>query len=203
VVSCGERLDDRCTAARVETRVEDARLDLGARDRQLVADPLQLPALEHEGRLAAGGLDTRTHLGERFSDPIHRTPPERVVACQLEAPLLPGEEAGEETQGRAGVAAVDWARRLAQAAKANSVDANRVHVFLVDGHAESPDCGDRRLGVGRAPEAADGRLALANGADHHRAVGDRLVAGDGDVADHRRGRLDLHRPARTGETTTP
>jgi hypothetical protein len=141
-------------------RPRDARLDLGARDRQLVADPLQLPALEHEGRLAAGGLDARTHLGERFGDPIHRTPPERVVACQLEAPLLPGEEAGEETQGRAGVAAVDRAWRLAQAAKANSVDANRVHVVLVDGH---PAATAIVASVSASAETADGRLALANG----------------------------------------
>ena len=52
---------------------------------------------------------------------------------------------------------------------------------------------ERRLGVARAAPARDARLALGERADQQRAVRDRLVAGDADVAVDPGGRLDPHR----------
>ena len=68
-------------------------------------------------------------------------------------------------------------------------DAQRLLAVLVDLDAERADRGDRRLGVGRAAEARDARLAVAERADQHGAVRDRLVARDGEVAESS-GRLD-------------
>ena len=141
--------------------MQDARLDLRARDRQLVADRLQRPALDDERRSAVRGLDLRAHLGERGGDPVDRPAAKRVVAGQLEAAGLPREQAGEQAQRRPRVAAVDRRVRLAQAAEAGAFDANRVDVVLVDGDPERADGSDGRLGVRRTPEPAHERLPSA------------------------------------------
>ena len=87
-------------------------------------------------------------------------------------------------------------------AEALAEDVQRVVVVLVDGDPERADRLDRRLGVGGAAEARDARLAVAERAEQHRAVRDRLVAGHRDVADEAGDRLDPHSSI-TGATTTP
>ena len=87
--------------------------------------------------------------------------------------------------------------RLAQPAEAHAAHGQRVDVVLLDLGAERADRGDRRLGVARAAEAGDTRLALRDGAEKHRAMGDRLVAGHGDVPDQGSCGLDTHRASRS------
>ena len=202
MVASRNRLDHGRAALRVEAGVQDAGLDLGARDRQLVEDALQLAALDDERRLPVRGLDLCAHLGERLGHAIHRPPPERLVAGQLEAARLPREDPGQQPEGRARVATVDRPAGLAQAAQPGAFDADRVHVVLVNGHAERAHRGERRLRVSRAAEALDAHLAVADRPDENGPVRDRLVAGHRDVTAQRGGRLDLH-SASTGETTTP
>ena len=72
---------------------------------------------------------------------------------------------------------------------------------FLDLDAERAHGGDRRLGVRRTPESVHERLVLAERADQGGTVGDRLVAGHGDVPDQRSGGLDLH-SSRTGDVTT-
>ena len=182
--------------------MQDARLDLRARDRQLVADRLERPALDDERRAAVCGLDVSPHLGERRCDPVDGAASERVVAGQLEAAALTREQSCEQTQGRARVAAVHRRVGLAQSAQPGAFDANRVDVLFVDGGPERPDGGDCRLGVGGAAEAPHERLALGNRADQDGPVRDRLVARHRNVPDERGGGLDPH-SGRTAETTTP
>ena len=67
-----------------------------------------------------------------------------------------------------------------------------VDVGLVHRDAERPHGRDRRLRVGRAAEARDARLALADRAEQDGAVRDRLVPGHGDMPDQRGCRLDAH-----------
>ena len=139
----------------VEPREQNARLDLRARDRELVADAVQLAALDDQRRLPVVGLHAGAHQRERLRDAFHRPAPERLVAGQLEAAFLADEDPGEQAQRRARVAAVDRALGLAQAAQAGALDADRVDVVLVHGHAEPAHRGDRGFGVGRAAEALD------------------------------------------------
>ena len=76
-----------------------------------VMDRLQVAAFDDERRaavLALGG-DLRAHLGERLDDAAHRALGERGVADEPAAEGLPGEDAGEQAHGGAGVAAVDVA----------------------------------------------------------------------------------------------
>ena len=183
---------------------QEARLDLRARDRKPVADGVEIAALDGERRPAVVRLDARAHLRQRLDDPTHRPRAKRLVAGQLEAAALAGEQAGEETEQRARVRAVDRLRRRLEAAEPDAADAERVDVVLGDLGSERADGANRRLGVPRAPEAAHRRLALADPAEQDGAVRDRLVAGDGDVAGDRAGRLDeRHCPSSAGATTTP
>ena len=80
----------------------------------------------------------------------------------------------------------------AQAAQAETVHDQLVVAELLDLDAERAHRVHRRHRVLRAAEALNVRLALADAAEHDRAVRDRLVAGHGDVTDDRDGRIDLH-----------
>ena len=69
----------------------------------------------------------------------------------------------------------------------------RVDVLVDDLDAERAHRRDRRLGVRGATEAGDADVALAERADEHRAVRDRLVARHRDVPLERGHGLDAHR----------
>src|SRR5581483_7537476 len=80
------------------------------------------------------------------------------------------------------VRAVDDA--AAETAKADTADDELVRGLLLHLRAESTHRLDRRERVLAAAEAADARLAVGDGAEEHRAMRDRLVAGHGDVPVH-------------------
>ena len=95
---------------------------------------------------------------------------ERFVARHLEpSALLAREQSRDEAHQRARVARVDRAGGLGEPAQADAEDPQRL-VVLVDGRPERPRRLDRRLGVARAPEAADPRLAVRSGGEQHRPV---------------------------------
>ena len=121
----------------VEAGEEDRRLHLRARDRELVRDPVQRPPLDAHRQVAVLRLDAGAHARERLGDPLHRPRAERRVADELELlPLLTRENAGEEPDERAGVAAVDRPARRLQPAQPLPEDAERVVAVLVDGDPE-------------------------------------------------------------------
>ena len=189
---------------------QDRRLDLRARDGQRVVDRVERAPGDRHRQVAVRRLEARAHAAERLGDPTHRPPRERLVARQLEAlTVLSGEDAGDQADERPGVRAVDRPPRRAQPTEALPEHAERVGAVLVDVDPERAHRRDRRLGVRGAAEARDVRLAVADRADQHRAVRDRLVAGNRDVADEPRDRLDQERSESgghssiTGAATTP
>ena len=139
------------------------------------------------------GLDPGSHRRERVGDPAHRPRGERLVAAELELlPGLPGEDAGDQADERAGVAAVDRTLGRLEAAQADAVDAERVPPVFVDADAERPNGADGRLGVLRAPEAPDDGLPLADRPDQQRAMRHRLVTGQRHRPAEADGRRDEH-----------
>jgi hypothetical protein len=175
VVAGGQRLDDRGRALGEQPGEEQAGLDLGAGDRQLVLDAVQRRAPDLERRqpvLAAG--ERGAHLAQRHGDPVDRPAADRVVAVERPlSPVLPGEPTRQQTQQGAGVADVD--RRRGRAAQADAADA-QVRALSQPG----PQVGrrlQRRHRVRGAEVARDPRLPLAHRRDQRRAVGDRLVGG--------------------------
>ena len=119
MVAGRHRLDDGRRPCRVEPGEQDAGLDLGARDRQLVADALQLAAFDDERRHAVRGLDPRAHLRERLGDALHR-PRARSDSSPVSSkrPRWPARIPASSRSERARVAAVDRLAGLAQAAQA-------------------------------------------------------------------------------------
>jgi hypothetical protein len=146
-------------------------------------------------------LDTRAHLAQRLGDAFLGTARERLVADELEAALLAGEDPRSQPHHRPRVAEVERPVRLAQAAQSESPDANRLP-GLLHLRAEVAYDRDRRVGVSGATEALDQALAVRDRAEQDGALRDPLHAGNGDGALDRRRGLDLH-SSRTGETTTP
>ena len=146
--------------------------------------------LDDDGRAAVRRLDVRSHSLQGFGDTVHGTGAERLVAGELEAPFLSGEDPGEKPHQRARVAGVDRGIRLLQSAEPDAVDDELVVREVVYLDAERADGVDRRLRVGGASEAAHVRLAVGQRADEDAAVGDGLVPGHGDVSGERPGRLD-------------
>ena len=176
VVAGRLRLDDGRAAVRVEPGEQHARLHLRARDRQLVAHPAQLAALDRHRRLSRSSSRAGAPICRAGGDAVDRAPAQRLVAGQLEATLLAARMPGEQAQRRAGVAAVERSVRLAQPAQADAFDSQRVDVVLVTvtpsarRRQSSPRC--RPSGRSRATPSR-----LADGAEEDGPVRDRLVSG--------------------------
>ena len=183
---------------------EDRRFHLGARNRQLVRDPPQRSRIDPERQMPVLRLDAGAHASERLRHPPHRSRAERLVADELELPAaLAGEDAGQQAHERAGVAAVDRGAGRDEPTQPLAVHVQRLVVVLDHRDAERAHCIDRRLGVGRAAEPGDPGLALGDRTDQHGAMGDRLVARDGEMPGDPVHRLDSRHSPITGAITTP
>ena len=147
-------------------------------------------------------LHTGAHLPERLGDPLLRPARERLVADELESPVLAGENSGGKPHDRPRVAEVERPVRRTQPAQADAADANRLGAVVVDLRPELPHDRERRLRVRRAPEAVDPALPVRDRTEQHRALGDALHPRNRDRAVDRRRGLDVH-SSRIGDTTTP
>ncbi len=184
-------LDDGGLAVRVQAGEQEARLHLRARHGQHVVDRVERPALDPQRQPAVARLDAGAHPYQRLGDAAHRAGAQGLVAGELELlPLLAGEDARQQPYERARVGAVDRLAGGGEPAEPDTVDAELVVADLVDRHPECSHRSHGRLGVGRAPEAGDARLAVADAADQRGAVRDRLVARDRDVTDEAGDGLD-------------
>ena len=180
MVACRQRLlDGRLAAIRIEACEQHRGLDLRARDRKLVRD-----------RRAATSLRSRSAHGRppsRSKRPSGGAAPRRAPSAASSATRRRSARSGPAGRrgSRAGAASACLRCRSRSAAvgavsprrpppKTRSVSV----VGLVDADAERADRCDRRLGVGRAAEAGDARLAVGDRAEEHCPVRDRLVAGD-------------------------
>ncbi len=203
VVAGRHPLDDRGRAAgRVQPGEQDARLDLRARDRQLVADRLHRAA-----RRSGAGAARRP---SRYRRPSQSAARRSAASASIAATRL----RSARTAGRAdrpGSPGAAWpgcrrcrSRSARPGGRSPRRPAPRTHSSPPAPSTPAPSAArsrNRRLGVGRAPEARDPALAVADRPDQHRAMRDRLVAREGEPALDRRRRLDPH--SSTAEIETP
>ena len=90
----------------VEAREQDARLDLGRGDRQLVADRLQLAAaVDVQRRPPVAVAEHGAHQAQRHRHAVDRAPPDRLVAVERERAALADEQPGQQAHQRARVVA--------------------------------------------------------------------------------------------------
>ena len=182
---------------------QDRRLQLCARDRQLVADWLQPRTLDRHRRPPLVRLDARTHPPQRLVDP-NRPRGKRLVADELEAAVLAGEDPAEQAKHRAGVAAVDRSLGRDESAQPAASDPDRSRLWLAHLHSERTQGLESRVRVRSVTEASQLALAVCDRRQQRAALADALHGRDADVADQSRCGLDpRHCSPRTGATTTP
>src|SRR5215207_5969149 len=116
----------------VETRDQQARLHLRARDRRGVLDSLQRAAVDRErGEAVLARLDAGAHQPQGLDHAAHRPGADRVVP--VERPAVPGlrrEPAGHQPNECPGVADVDRLRPLPCTAQADPVDDDLLALLL-------------------------------------------------------------------------
>ena len=120
VVARGSFFGDAGGAGGEEAGEEEARFQLRAGDGQRVLDAGQRAAfdLQRRGVLFALALDFGAHFAQGIDDAFHGPAGKGGVADQFAGEGLPGQHAGHEAHGGAGVAAVErLERRLKFAAR--------------------------------------------------------------------------------------
>jgi hypothetical protein len=117
-------------------------------------------------------------LAKRFGHPPHRSLRQRGIADQHAVEALRRQQAGEQAHAGAGIAAIQHAIGGPQPVDTDAMHDSPRRRRGFDAHAESRE--DRRGGarVLAFQETLDGRDAIGQRGEHHRAMRDRLVAGD-------------------------
>ena len=115
VIARRNGLPDRCPALGPERRQENRRLHLGTRDRRPPIDRVERLATDDGQRwegVVGSGEESRAHRAKWFDDTGDRPPSQRVVAVKDAPEGQPGQDPGEEPEGRPGIAAVEVGRWL-------------------------------------------------------------------------------------------
>ena len=152
----------------------------------------------HERRVAVRRRHGRPHAAERLADPLHRPGGERRVSDRARTARsgpasMPASSRIErsrvpQSSGRADPArGAREGRRLARRSVSTSSSSTPAPSARTAAIVASVSC--------ERPNPRDDRLPLAQRADQHRAVGDRLVPRHGDVAHEGGDGLDAHRRA--------
>ena len=162
VVAGRQRLDHPRLALGQQPGEEQAGLDLGAGDRQLVGRcrAAARRATSSGGRRSSRALELGAHPAQRLGDPVDRAAADRVVAVERPlAALLPGEPARQQPQQGAGVADVDRRRSRRRAGRRPGSAARRPapRASLDPGAPSACDRGQRRARVGGVEVALDRR----------------------------------------------
>ena len=192
-VAIDSRTVVRPSARRPASRTADFTCALGTGGG--VVDGRQWGTTGHgQGRegIVLPGTEQRPHRAQRFDDTSHRTAAQQIVAVQGGGDGQAGEDPARQPQARAGVAAVERGRRLSE-----PIGARRDHA-VVDGpavladafhrRAEGPHDPGRGADIGAVAGGRDPALALGHGGQQQRAMADRLVAGQAQLAAQAPGR---------------
>jgi hypothetical protein len=149
-------------------------------------DPVQrLAAMDPQRRMAIIGVDARAHRHERLGDPPHRPRRQRGIAHQHAVEALAGQQPGQQTHRGTGIAAIQRAIGRLQTVDANAMDDAHARLRRIDAHPQLAKDRHGRTRVGAFEETVDPRHAIGQRRQHDRAVRNRLVAGDRELAAQR------------------
>ncbi len=188
------RLVDGGGALGTQARQQDRGLQLGRCHGGIVGDGFQLGVAHfHNGKgLASLGLETGAHLHKGRDDAAHGALAQGIVAGDLHADAPGRKNAHQQTGGGAGIAAVDGMVRLRGALLApagNAAGKRAVHLALKRYlGSKGGNSADGRAHIGGIEHAGKARGAFGHGGKEHRAMGDRLVAGNAGSALQRTGK---------------
>ena len=197
VVARGCRLVDARRSRREDTGEQNCRLQLGRSNRRVIGDRREA-ARSRNGereRLRTFRSEPSTHELEWIRDPAHRAAAKGRIARKLDGDAPWREHAHEQANRRAGIAAIDGAFRLRRTRTAPPADVARKAsirpLFEIDLGAQNAHGADGRAHVGGVEHAGHMRSAFGHRGEEHRAMRNRLVAGNANRTGQRTGeRLD-------------
>ena len=181
MVARGERFTHRHGHPGHETGEQDGALHLRAGHLGVPVHAVQHRTIHDHGQaVAALAVHAGTHRLQWADDAPHRAAAEALVSHETGGEWTGRGHAGHEACRGAAVAAVEIARRRAQAGRAHAGDGN---ARPERGHVHSQGAEYRRRGahVVRIEDAPHERRAGSEGGQDERAVRDRLVARDADT----------------------
>ena len=191
VVARADRLVHGRAAIGVKPGQQNAAFYLGTRYRQRVFDGVELGSVNDQRRKAPiTGFDACAHFLQRLHDALHGPPGERFVAADPALEGLRGQNAGEHTDGRAGIAGVQHAGRLTQSVETMAVNTGD-SIPLLDFGAQRPHAGERGLAIRAGRIIRNFGSAFGDRRQHRVTMGDGFVAGKLDRAADSTGRRDL------------
>ena len=185
-------LPDRGLAFGEQPGEEHGRFHLGARDRGGVRDPAQAAAGDPERGQAASLApgDPRPHPPQRVRDAIHRPPADGRVPGEHGVKPLASEHAGEEPQGRPGVADVQDLVGLPEGAAPKFQGGP---LLLLDRDAQGAQTPQGRARILGWEKPEDARRAPGDRPQDRRPMGDGLVSRHAEDAPERSPRGDHER----------
>ena len=186
------RLGHARASVRVQSRQQDARLDLRARHRARVAQRRERAAgLDGKwGSSAVRGLDSSPHLRQGPGDPAHRSATQRFVAHQRAVEPLTREHACQQAHRGSRIAQVDCALRLRQSVPPYPANDDLAAGGSIDLYPHRPKRGDGGKHVLAFEQSADAGISVGDGAEHDAAVRDGLVARYANLSTQHARRMD-------------
>jgi hypothetical protein len=109
MISCGDRLVNRCATLGLKARQQHGALDLRAGHVGREVDGRQPSARDRQGEAAVVRFEARAHPRERRDDAAHGTAAQRVVSGDRGRERMRGEDAREQPGRGAGVAGIEHA----------------------------------------------------------------------------------------------
>ncbi len=162
---------------RTQSREDERALDLRAGDVRIHRAAVKARGAHRDGSVPLRRRDVRAQKAQGRRDPLHRAAGEGSVPRQARFHAHARHEPHEQAHGRAAVAAV--AVGGTQPLGAAHADAAPFHLDL---RAQSAHTGDGRETVRAQKRVRDDRLARRDAVEQDRAVGDRFIAGDLEIA---------------------
>ena len=132
-----------------------------------------MPAVDAERRavLSAFAGNVRAHLAQRRNNAAHRPVAQRYIPIEPRDERAAGEQAGEQAQSGAGIAAVDRPGWGAQPAPASPFD-QHLSPRLSDLYPEGLERAESATVVTASRAVENTALAISYGSKYHRPVAD-------------------------------
>src|SRR5262249_42673021 len=158
---------------------QQRRFDLRTRYRRSIGDRVEAATHHGQGRkftaLASG--DGCPHFPQRLNNPPHWATTNRFVACQYRKKVLSCEEAGQETNTRSGIPAINRSVRLGQPPESLAIHTQFLDRFI-DGYAKRLECTHRIEAIFASAIARNRTDPVCQRCQDYGAMGDRLIARD-------------------------
>ncbi len=190
VIARGGGFGDERFAFGEEAGEENGGFHLGAGHGHFVLNAMEMAAADFErGEIAFASLNLRAHLKEWGNDSLHGTLLERGIAGNSGGEVLAGEDAGEETDGGAGVFGVEGAPTTFQAAQAAAGDLDG-GAFDFYFRAQGFHAAEGAVAIAGGGEMAEFAGAIGECGEHSVAMRDGFVAGKFQAAGEGAGGMD-------------